>query len=83
MTGLDPRGHPVTVVFDPSSRTCAGLAGELADEWVELAASMEFRLRSCCGYRDAIASFCAHVDATVDSARDASLARRSLTCTTR
>ncbi|MFC9682821.1 hypothetical protein [Streptomyces sp. NPDC056948] len=65
----------MTVVFDPAAHTCAGLASELADEWVELAASAGFREGSCRTYRRAISSFCTHVDATVAAAQDASLAR--------
>jgi hypothetical protein len=75
VTGLDPQDRPVTVVFDPAVHTCAGLAGELADEWVELAASAGFREGSCRTYRHAISRFCTHVDATVAAAQDASLAR--------
>lgn len=75
VTGLDPQDRPVTVVFDPQTHTCAELAGELADEWVELAASAGFREGSCRTYRHAISSFCTHVDATVAAAQDASLAR--------
>lgn len=75
VTGLDPQDRPVTVVFDPAAHTCAGLAGELADQWVELAASTGFREGSCRTYRHATSSFCTHVDATVAAAQDASLAR--------
>ncbi|MEU8794586.1 hypothetical protein [Streptomyces sp. NPDC048643] len=75
MTGLDPRGRPVTVAFDPAVHICTELAAELADEWVELAAAAGLRESSCLTYRRAINSFCTHVDATVGAPQHASLAR--------
>jgi hypothetical protein len=75
VTGLDAQGRPSAVVFNPADHACSTLAGELADEWVELAAASTLGLASCRGYRTAIRSFCAHVDATLDQPHSASLAR--------
>ncbi|WP_433317928.1 hypothetical protein [Micromonospora chersina] len=62
--------------FDPASFTCARLAGELADEWVELV--QDGRLRESAGraHLTAMKDFLSHVDSTVAGARSASLARK-------
>lgn len=73
--GIEPSGNPGTTSVDPTAFVCAGLAAELADEWVELAATSGMGVATMRCYRRAIVNFCEHVDATVAGAAEASLAR--------
>ncbi|MFH9016413.1 hypothetical protein ACH4C6_34305 [Streptomyces sp. NPDC017943] len=52
------------MTFDPARFTCAKLAGELADEWVELVEDARYGPTSATHYRQTIEAFCTHVDAT-------------------
>lgn len=74
VTAPDPRGVRRTCSVDPSEFLCEHLAMELADEWVELMTSKSYAVATAGAYREAITSFCKHVDATVARAREASLA---------
>ncbi len=71
---VDGQGRPRTVTFDPARFTCAKLAGELADEWVELVEDARYGPTSATHYRQTIEAFCTHVDATVPRPHLASLA---------
>ncbi|WP_406399632.1 hypothetical protein OH805_11275 [Streptomyces sp. NBC_00879] len=75
VTGPEGNGAKATVSLDPAAFDCAGLAAELADEWVELATAAGLHAGTNRQYRRAIREFCEHVDATVPHARQASLAR--------
>lgn len=62
------------VAFDPSEFTCARLAGELADEWVEYTATSRLALLTVREYRAALVSFCRFIDRTESAAASATLA---------
>ncbi|MEU8971645.1 hypothetical protein AB0D11_20640 [Streptomyces monashensis] len=70
----DGRGEKSLVTVDPSVFKCATLAGELADEWVELIAAMDYRLGHTRYMRNTIRDFCEFVDTTVPRPRTATLA---------
>lgn len=74
MSTVDGQGRPRTVTFDPARFACATLAGELADEWVELVEDARYGPTSATRYRQTIEAFCTHVDATVPRPHLASLA---------
>ncbi|MFB4420675.1 hypothetical protein C5F59_006225 [Streptomyces sp. QL37] len=61
------------MTFDPTRFTCELLAGELADEWVELVADGNYGPTSATRYRQTIDAFCTHVDATVPRPHQATL----------
>ncbi|MGX9228946.1 hypothetical protein ACWV95_27485 [Streptomyces albus] len=69
----DGQGRLRTVTFDPTRFTCEKLAGELADEWVELIADGNYGPTSATHYRQTIDAFCTHVDATVPRPHQATL----------
>lgn len=71
-------GRSATAVlsFDPASFKCARLAGELADEWVDLVEAGRLREGAGRRYVTAMRDFLAHVDATVPGAASVSLAHR-------
>ncbi|PJN38686.1 hypothetical protein CG747_21555 [Streptomyces sp. CB02959] len=73
VTGLTADGRQQSPSFDPAAFTCSHLAGELADEWVEKAASATLSATAAALYRQAITLFCRHVDAHVPHAVKASL----------
>lgn len=66
------RGHR-TIRLDPAQFSCALLAGELADEWVELSAAAELAMGTVHCYRHAIVEFCTFVDQTTPAAATATL----------
>ncbi|MFD7337806.1 hypothetical protein ACFV98_17605 [Streptomyces violascens] len=76
MIAAESNGAKTVSTINPACFTCATLAGELADEWVELAAASKWKAGSVRGYRSAIVDFCQHVDETVPRAATASLAER-------
>ncbi|MFD7982150.1 hypothetical protein ACFV4M_02060 [Kitasatospora indigofera] len=61
-------------MIDPSAFTCSRLAGELADEWLELAAAARWSHSAVRQARRAVEVFCAFVDGTEPRAAEASLA---------
>lgn len=67
-------GGAVTIVLDPGLFQCRRLASELADEWVEAVTASGVGESAVRMYRQAIAEFCTHIDATVADAGQASLA---------
>ncbi|MFJ6689242.1 hypothetical protein [Streptomyces sp. NPDC091294] len=75
MAASDASGQQAVVSLNPGEFECAGLAAELADEWVELVQAAGFSVGNTRTYRQAIRDFCAHVDTSVPRARAASLAR--------
>ncbi|WP_299540732.1 hypothetical protein [uncultured Streptomyces sp.] len=60
--------------MDPARFSCAKLAAELADEWVELVEDAGYKATSMRHYRQTIESFCEHVDTTVPRPHQATLA---------
>jgi hypothetical protein len=77
---VDGQRRPRTVTFDPARSICAKLAGELADEWVELVSLVSlveearYAPTSATPYRQTIEAFCTHIDAAVPRPHRASLA---------
>ena len=72
--GIDHRGVARVSEFDPAEYRCAKLAGELADEWVDLYATGKASTAVVSGYRKAIRLFCASVDEQIgDGGQAASL----------
>ncbi|MFJ8624893.1 hypothetical protein ACIRD3_18890 [Kitasatospora sp. NPDC093550] len=74
VTALESNRQPASATVDPGWFRCSGLAAELADEWVELAAAAGHSAGTCRHYRQAIVDFCRHVDETLPTAHAASLA---------
>lgn len=70
--GIESSGNPGTTCIDPSEFTCARLAAELSDEWVELAATGEFGVGTMRCYGRAVRNFCRYVDAHLPGAAEAS-----------
>jgi hypothetical protein len=70
----DGRREKSLVVVDPAVFKCATLAGELADEWVELVAAMDYKLGNTRHLRNSLRDFCEFVDAEVPRPRTATLA---------
>lgn len=64
----------VVLSFHPEALRCAGLAAELADEWVELVQVGRLREGASRGYLSAMRSLLNYVDAQVPNAAKASLA---------
>lgn len=62
-----------TIRLDPARFTCSVLAGELADEWVELSAAAELTMGTVHCYRHAIVEFCAFVDQSLPASATATL----------
>ncbi|WP_406003429.1 hypothetical protein [Streptomyces sp. NBC_00829] len=73
VTGQTADGRQQSPSLDPSDFACSHLAGELADEWVEKAASATLSATAAALYRQAITLYCRHVDAHVPHAVKASL----------
>ncbi|MFE2089829.1 hypothetical protein [Streptomyces sp. NPDC059460] len=73
VTAAESNGEKKTVALDPADFSCAVLAGELADEWVELAAASTWSATTVRECRRTIIAFCKHVDATVSRPQTASL----------
>jgi hypothetical protein len=73
VTALESNGAKTVVRFDPASVGCRQLAGELADEWVELVTAADMAAAVARRYKQSIREFCEHVDASVPRAREASL----------
>ncbi len=71
--GRHYRGSHRTVRLDPSDFTCARLVAELADEWTDLAESVELSLSTLTGYAVAVRSFGRFVDGASHQARQVSL----------
>ena len=65
----------VAVSFNPAVFRCARLAGEFADEWVELVQAARLREGAVRAYLTAIKALLTYVDAEVPDADSASLAR--------
>ncbi|GLH98848.1 hypothetical protein [Phytohabitans aurantiacus] len=65
----------VVLSFRPEAFRCAGLAAELADEWVELVQVGRLREGASRSYLSAMRCFLNYVDAQVQNAATASLAR--------
>lgn len=74
VVAVDGRGVKATVIVDPADFTCSILAGELADEWVELAVDKDYKQASVRHFRTAIVAFCKYVDKHLPRAGEASLA---------
>lgn len=74
VVAADGRGQKSQVVVDPADFTCSTLAGELADEWVELVEAMDFKLGTARQFRNTIRDFCTFVDRDVPRPRKATLA---------
>jgi hypothetical protein len=66
----------VVLSFRPDSFRCAGLADELADEWVELVQARRLGEGAGRHYLCAMRAFLTYIDAEVPDAATASLARR-------
>ncbi|MEW2522809.1 hypothetical protein [Actinacidiphila alni] len=62
------------VSLEPADFTCSVLASELADEWAELSADLDYMLSTVRNARAAVVAFCQHVDKHVPRASRASLA---------
>jgi hypothetical protein len=72
----DRSGVTREIVFDPGDFSCVGLAGELADEWVDYIGISKAGGGAAGMYRRAVRGFCRMVDALLaDNAQQASLAR--------
>ncbi|WP_432008621.1 hypothetical protein [Streptomyces bacillaris] len=63
------------MTVDPADFTCSALAGELADEWVELSADKDYKQSTVRQARTAVVAFCEYVDKHVPRAAEASLGR--------
>jgi hypothetical protein len=74
VVALDSHGEPSSTTVDLRRFICSGLAAELADEFVELAATAEQSAGTARCYRRAIVEFCTFVDASTPNAADATLA---------
>lgn len=74
LDGTEPNGHRGTTTINPDEFVCSALASQLADEWVELAATDDLGVATMRCYRRAVRSFCRFVDTHLAAAADASLA---------
>jgi hypothetical protein len=74
LEGTEPNGHRGTTTINPDEFVCSALASQLADEWVELAATDDLGIATMRCYRRAVRSFCRFVDTHLSAAADASLA---------
>lgn len=73
LEGIEPSGRQGSTTINPAEFVCSALAAELADEWVELAATDDLGVATMRCYRRAVRGFCQFVDTHLPAAAEASL----------
>lgn len=74
LEGIEPSGRHGSTTINPAEFVCSALATELADEWMELAATDDLGVATMRCYRRAVRSFCQFIDTHLPAAAEASLA---------
>lgn len=74
LEGVEPSGRHGSITIDSAEFVCSVLATELADEWVELAATDDLGVATMRCYRRAVRRFRQFVDTHLPAAAEAPLA---------